>query len=306
MRRGISFILLFALAAGLFAAGTWRLLYGGFAVHGEVLTGERPEAAPGLLAAVQIAQDARFTARYDAAAVTSGRARAEWLVASPQRGVNLRSAWPEYDRSPEFTDYSGEYAFRVREADGELRLDITGPGGGQSLLLFSASETAGIRARRERYGSEAKPLAKLLAHSVSAGGVAFLLDFDQAGRDAEGCGTEYMTYIDGTLAAGIECADGVWRRAAFGEISGLDALTAEYYTAYDGRVVRGERCEVVSDFICCGSRVWLAASVSSSRPEWGYTEPDFILLAAVGPGGIYAERVETVAERATLIASFER
>ena len=75
MRRGISFILLFALAAGLFAAGTWRLLYGGFAVHGEVLTGERPEAAPGLLAAVQIAQDARFTARYDAAAVTSGRAR---------------------------------------------------------------------------------------------------------------------------------------------------------------------------------------------------------------------------------------
>ena len=141
---------------------------------------------------------------------------------------------------------------------------------------------------------------------MSAGGVAFLLDFDQAGRDAEGCGTEYMTYIDGTLAAGIECADGVWRRAAFGEISGLDALTAEYYTAYDGRVVRGERCEVVSDFICCGSRVWLAASVSSSRPEWGYTEPDFILLAAVGPGGIYAERVETVAERATLIASFER
>ena len=40
MRRGISFILLFALAAGLFAAGTWRLFYGGFAVHWEDLTGE--------------------------------------------------------------------------------------------------------------------------------------------------------------------------------------------------------------------------------------------------------------------------
>ena len=100
----------------------------------------------------------------------------------------------------------------MREADGELRLDITGPGGGQSLLLFSESETAGIRARRERYGSEAKPLAKLLAHSVSAGGVAFLLDFDQARRDAEGDDTEYQSSIDGTLAAGIECADGVWRR----------------------------------------------------------------------------------------------
>lgn len=150
MRRGISFILLFALAAGLFAAGTWRLLYGGFAVHGEVLTGERPEAAPGLLAAVQIAQDARFTARYDAAAVTSGRARAEWLVASPQRGVNLRSAWPEYDRSPEFTDYSGEYSFRVREADGELRLDITGPGGIYAERVETGAERAPLIAVFER------------------------------------------------------------------------------------------------------------------------------------------------------------
>ena len=42
------------------------------------------------------------------------------------------------------------------------------------------------------------------------------------------------------------------------------------------------------------------------RPEWGYTEPDFILLAAVGPGGIYAERVEAGAERVPLIAVFER
>lgn len=115
-----------------------------------------------------------------------------------------------------------------------------------------------------------------------------------------------MTYIGGTLAAGIECADSVWRRAAFGEISGLDELTTEYYTAYDGRVVRGERCEVVSDFVYSGSRVWLAAAASLARPEWGYPEPDFILLAAVGPGGIYAERVETGAERAPLIAVFER
>ena len=220
--------------------------------------------------------------------------------------MNLRSAWPEYDRSPEFTDYSGEYSFRVREADGELRLDITGPGGGQSLLLFSESETAGIRARRERYGSEAKPLAKLLAHSVSAGGVAFLLDFDQAGRDAEGDDTEYQSSIYGTLAAGIECADSVWRRAAFGEISGLDELTTEYYTTDGGRVSSIERCEVVSDFVYSGSRVWLAAAASLARPEWGYPEPDFILLAAVGPGGTYAERVEAGAERVPLIAVFER
>ena len=52
--------------------------------------------------------------------------------------------------------------------------------------------------------------------------------------------------------------------------------------------------------------MWLAAAASLARPEWGYPEPDFILLAAVGPGGIYAERVETGAERAPLIAVFER